>query len=530
MFEIYNGRKSFYQWDTGQKLILEQNACSEVHFCNGTEECSLVCEVHEENGVQLVDVPNILLQTAKPIKAFAFVCLEGDRHTKITKVFQVFPRSKPSTYVYTETECKTWDSLNERIKQIGKDKANKNGWNPNKYIGTDENGSLVEKDTPTGGSGGTVGMVSFVAMYVNGRAELIDEPGVFPDDANTLDLIATGQTRMIVLTPSYGDDDEEFAEKLGVLEFFNVDTTLQTLQFVGIIAGIDGNEAVIAELALETGTVTIIPMVQNSALSGGGVGVVTITANDDGTYRSSHTPAQIAAMAQTGAVVAVATNALGFNVHSIIPLYMYSDNGAVFKELDINEDIVDTKKLLTNSILVTESGVSVNQSIVGNMTGASANMSGNNGFVPAPQAGEQDHVLHGDGTWRKFEGGGSSVEIDATLKQEGKAADAKTVGDKISEVSDAIANKLDKSGGTLSGKIVLPTGDEKSGFTNSGDIKIIGYGGGNFRVGDTNFPVQLRGSTERPKYNNDELVLKTELDAALSSYITDIDALIGGEN
>lgn len=120
--------------------------------------------------------------------------------------------------------------------------------------------------------------------------------------------------------------------------------------------------------------------------------------------------------------------------------------------------------------------------------------------------------------------GTAAQELEVKVDLSGYAKQAE-----VDNLSEAIANKLDKSGGTLSGKIALPTGDEKSGFTNSGDIKIIGYGGGNFRVGDTNFPVQLRGSGERPKYNNDELVLKTELDAALSSYITDIDALIGGE-
>ena len=150
----------------------------------------------------------------------------------------------------------------DKIGELSNAKADKAGWTPDRYIGTDEKGNLIEKDAPTGG---TAGMVLFVAAYVNGQVMMTEDPVIFPDGANLLDLVATGQTRMIVLTPSYGGDGEEFVEKLGVLEFFNVDTTSLTLQFVGIIAGIDGNEAVIAELTLKTGTVTITPMVQNSS-------------------------------------------------------------------------------------------------------------------------------------------------------------------------------------------------------------------------------------------------------------------------
>lgn len=92
---------------------------------------------------------------------------------------------------------------------------------------------------------------------------------------------------------------------------------------------------------------------------------------------------------------------------------------------------------------------------------------------------------------------------------------------------------LKRSGGTLTGKIVLPTDNQNVGFINSGDMKIFGYGSvdsvPHLRIGDVTRPVQLRGSTERPKYNDGELALKSELDTALGSYITDIDALIGGD-
>ena len=104
MFEIYNKRKQFWQWDTGQRLIVHDDSCSEVHFCNGTTECALVCEVYEEDGLRLVNVPNIFFQTTEPIRVFAFICQGEDQHTEVADVFRVRERTKPDNYVYTETE------------------------------------------------------------------------------------------------------------------------------------------------------------------------------------------------------------------------------------------------------------------------------------------------------------------------------------------------------------------------------------------------------------------------------------------
>ncbi len=168
--------------------------------------------------------------------------------------------------------------------------------------------------------------------------------------------------------------------------------------------------------------------------SSGGGGVVTITDNGDGTYSSSHTPAEIAAMAQTGAVVAFAP--VGDD-HLLLPLIGISESTVMFMYTAYSTD----GGVNTIAFIVTPAGTAMEQvSTAEPMSGASATANGTGGTVPAPEKGQQDAVLHGDGTWRKVDGGGSSVKIDSTLTQSGAAADAKATGEKISELSDAIGD------------------------------------------------------------------------------------------
>lgn len=118
MFKTLDGREHFYQWDSNIKLIVEDAAITEVHFCNRTDECSLICETYKENGLTLVNVPNILLQSDWKIHCYAF----GDDKTKYEKCFEVKARTKPADYVYTETEIKRYEDLEERIEELDENK------------------------------------------------------------------------------------------------------------------------------------------------------------------------------------------------------------------------------------------------------------------------------------------------------------------------------------------------------------------------------------------------------------------------
>ena len=112
MIKIYDGRSEFYQWDLDRKLIISDTTVNNIHFSNRTNDSAIVVEVYEQDGVRLANVPNILLQTDYPIKAYAYC---GECYTKNRVDFKVNKRSRPADYVYTETETRTWDKLKDDI-------------------------------------------------------------------------------------------------------------------------------------------------------------------------------------------------------------------------------------------------------------------------------------------------------------------------------------------------------------------------------------------------------------------------------
>lgn len=111
MFKIYDGRTKFYQWDINRQLIIDDSTITEVHFCNRTGDCSLVCEVYTRDGLRLVNVPNILLQTDWRIFVYAYDTF----YTKHEEFFDVVARTRPSDYAYEETEVRTWNALQAQV-------------------------------------------------------------------------------------------------------------------------------------------------------------------------------------------------------------------------------------------------------------------------------------------------------------------------------------------------------------------------------------------------------------------------------
>ena len=114
MFKIYDGRECFYQWDLNRQLVISDPAIKQVHFCNRTSDCSLVVETYEQDGLLVADVPNILLQTDWDVRAYAY---DGNA-TLHEQWYEVKARTKPTDYVYTETETLNYNTLLERMNAI----------------------------------------------------------------------------------------------------------------------------------------------------------------------------------------------------------------------------------------------------------------------------------------------------------------------------------------------------------------------------------------------------------------------------
>lgn len=115
MFRIEDGRKEFYQWDLDRKIIVSDPTVTEVHFCNKTDNCSLVVEVYEEDGLRVANVPNILLQENWDIRVYGYC---GNCYTKQYERFKVIARTRPADYVYTETEVKRWEEIEQRCNDV----------------------------------------------------------------------------------------------------------------------------------------------------------------------------------------------------------------------------------------------------------------------------------------------------------------------------------------------------------------------------------------------------------------------------
>jgi hypothetical protein len=103
MFKIVDGREYFYQWDLDRQLTVEDNSIAEVHFCNRTDDCSLVVDVTDG----IANVPNIILTNSFDVRVFGY----DGKATLHEKTFKVKPRTKPADYVYVETEARKFDEL-----------------------------------------------------------------------------------------------------------------------------------------------------------------------------------------------------------------------------------------------------------------------------------------------------------------------------------------------------------------------------------------------------------------------------------
>ena len=110
MFKLADGRETLWQWDIDRHVIVEDPTIKEVHFSNRFDDCSLVVEVKDG----LADIPNILLQDNRPIRVYGY----RDGYTLVEQHITVKARTKPTDYVYTETEIHRWEDLQSKIDEV----------------------------------------------------------------------------------------------------------------------------------------------------------------------------------------------------------------------------------------------------------------------------------------------------------------------------------------------------------------------------------------------------------------------------
>lgn len=104
IFEIYDGRTSFWQWDTGQKLVVLNDDVDQVHFSNRTINYAIIKEVYKEGNVRMCNIPDEILSHSANMVAYAYVVTDDGNNTLCATTFSVRSRPIPEDYTYEETD------------------------------------------------------------------------------------------------------------------------------------------------------------------------------------------------------------------------------------------------------------------------------------------------------------------------------------------------------------------------------------------------------------------------------------------
>lgn len=115
MFKILDGRTELFQWDINRQIIVSDASIDAVHYSNRTDNSALVVEVKDKNGLRVADIPNILLQESWDINVYGYC---NGYYTKQAARIKVNPRTKPESYVYTETEVLNYNTVMEKIDRV----------------------------------------------------------------------------------------------------------------------------------------------------------------------------------------------------------------------------------------------------------------------------------------------------------------------------------------------------------------------------------------------------------------------------
>ena len=112
--KLADGRSELYQWDTGRKVVIDDESIKRVHYQNRFYGRTIDVDVSDGFAI----IPDQLLQSFAPLVVFAWAGSAEDGYTKIEKAFKVHKRNKPADYVFTPVDQKTLDDLQKQIGDI----------------------------------------------------------------------------------------------------------------------------------------------------------------------------------------------------------------------------------------------------------------------------------------------------------------------------------------------------------------------------------------------------------------------------
>lgn len=111
--KLADGRNELWQWDTGRKVMFDDETVKQAHFQNHSSGYGRTIDVDVEDGA--AKIPDELLQAALPLTVYAYIGEESDGYTKVERAFTVKPRKRPAEYVFTPTDQLTLRKLESMI-------------------------------------------------------------------------------------------------------------------------------------------------------------------------------------------------------------------------------------------------------------------------------------------------------------------------------------------------------------------------------------------------------------------------------
>lgn len=115
LIEIYGPDQLLYQWDKGQKLLLQgYGAGTRVDFSGWGQNQAVSVYAYQEDGAVFCDIPDTLLMEPNHLWGFVYET-DGDRGEIVHRfALPMIPRLRPDDYVEPE-ELPTWHELARRM-------------------------------------------------------------------------------------------------------------------------------------------------------------------------------------------------------------------------------------------------------------------------------------------------------------------------------------------------------------------------------------------------------------------------------